>query len=101
MFSRAKAIGGLSADGKLKNRCSLTAGEQSQQDLPPIRKFEGIVVLIGKAAEQPRQHLDRQEIVWTAADPARAIERYSTARHDHVDVRVMGHGRAPAVQHGW
>jgi hypothetical protein len=47
MFSRAKAIGGLSADGKLKNRCSLTAGEQSQQDLPPIRKFECIVVLIG------------------------------------------------------
>jgi hypothetical protein len=47
MFSRAKAIGGLSAEGKLKNRCSLTAGEQSQQDLPPIRKFECIVVLIG------------------------------------------------------
>lgn len=47
MFSRAKAIGGLSADGKLKNRCSLTAGEHGHQDLPPIRKFECIVVLIG------------------------------------------------------
>jgi hypothetical protein len=32
-----------------------------------------------QAAEQPRQHLHRQEIVWTAADPARAVERYTSA----------------------
>jgi hypothetical protein len=24
----------------------------------------------------------------------------TTARYDHVDVRVMGHGRAPGVEHG-
>ena len=52
-----------------------------------------------QAAEQPRQHLHRQEIVWTAADPVRAVERYPTTRHDHVDMRMMGHRGAPGVEH--
>ena len=29
-----------------------------------------------------------------------AIERDAAARHDHVHVRMMGHRRAPGVQHG-
>src|SRR5260370_523587 len=48
---------------------------------------------------QPGQYLDRQEIVWTAADPARAVERYPTTRHDHVEVWMMGHRGAPGVEH--
>jgi hypothetical protein len=30
----------------------------------------------------------------------RTIERYSAARHDHVEMRMMGHRRAPSVEHG-
>ena len=52
-----------------------------------------------QAAEQPRQHLDRQEVVGTAADPTCAVERYPTTRHDHVHVRVIRHRRAPGVEH--
>ena len=52
-----------------------------------------------QGAEQPRQHLDRQEVVGTAADPTCAVERYSATRHDHVHVRVMRHRGAPGVEH--
>ncbi len=33
-------------------------------------------------------------------DPARAVERDPAAGHDHVDVRMVGQGRAPGVEHG-
>ena len=35
-----------------------------------------------------------------ARHPALAVERDAAAGHDHVDVRVVGHGRAPGVEHG-
>ena len=50
--------------------------------------------------EQARQHPHRQQEAGPAAHPARAVERYAAARHDHVDVRVVGHRRAPAMEHG-
>ena len=50
--------------------------------------------------EQAGQHPHRQQKAGLAAHPARAVERYPAARHDHVDVRVVGHRRAPAVEHG-
>ena len=52
-----------------------------------------------QAAEQSGQDLYRQEKVWAAADPAGAVERYPTTRHDHVDVWMMGHRGAPGVEH--
>ena len=36
----------------------------------------------------------------SAAHPVRTIERYAAARHDHMDMRMVGHRRAPAVEHG-
>ena len=50
--------------------------------------------------EQAGKHPHRQEEAGLAAHPARAVERYPAARHDHMDVRVVGHRRAPAVEHG-
>jgi len=50
--------------------------------------------------EEARKHLHRQEKAGLAAHPARAVERYPTARDNHMDVRVVGHRRAPGVQHG-
>src|SRR5215471_17234465 len=46
------------------------------------------------------KHPHRQEETRSARDPARAVERYPAAWHDHVDVRVVGHCRAPAMEHG-
>ena len=51
-------------------------------------------------AEQAGQHSHRQEKAGLAAHPARPVEGYSTARHNHMDVRMVGHRRAPAVEHG-
>src|SRR6516162_1540384 len=52
-----------------------------------------------KPPEQAGKYPHRQEKAGLAAHPARSVERYPTARHDHVDVRVVGHCRAPAVEH--
>ena len=51
-------------------------------------------------AEQAGQHAHRQQEARSAGYPARAVERDPAARHDHVNVRMVGHCRAPAVQHG-
>jgi hypothetical protein len=51
-------------------------------------------------AEQAREHPDGQEEAWPAGDPARAVGGQAAARHDHVDVRMMRHRRAPSMQHG-
>src|SRR5215472_7037659 len=50
--------------------------------------------------EQTGQYAHWQEEAGFAAHPARPVERYPAARHDHMDMRVMGHCRAPAVKHG-
>ncbi len=52
-----------------------------------------------QAPEQPREHAHGEEEVRPARDPLRPVRRQSTTRHDHVHVRVMGHRRAPAMEH--
>ena len=49
--------------------------------------------------EQAGKHPHRQEEAGLAAHPARPVEGYPAARHNHMDVRVVGHGRAPGVEH--
>lgn len=49
--------------------------------------------------EQPRQDPYRQEEPRTAGDPPGAIRRQSTARDDDMDMGVVGHRRAPCVEH--
>ena len=48
--------------------------------------------------EQARQHPHRQEEAGPARHPALAVERDAAARHDHVDVRMMGQRRTPGVE---
>jgi len=50
--------------------------------------------------EQFCQNTNRQQEPSTRRDPAFSIERDTAAGHDHVDVWVMCHGRAPAVEDG-
>ena len=49
--------------------------------------------------EQALEHRHRQQEVLAAADPLAAVSRDATARHDHVHVRMVGHGGTPRVQH--
>ena len=49
--------------------------------------------------EQAGKHLHRQQKAGLAAHPARPVERYPATRHNHMDVRMVGHCRAPAVEH--
>ncbi len=47
-------------------------------------------------AEQLGEHVDRKKEGRPRRDPARAVERDPAARHDHVDVRVVGQRRPSA-----
>ena len=43
-----------------------------------------------QAPEQPRQHPHMQEEPGFTSDPLRTVGRQAAARHDHVDVRMVG-----------
>ena len=60
----------------------------------------GRELLQEQPAEQPREHAHGQEEARPAGDPALAVGREAAARHDAVDVRVMGERRAPGMEHG-
>ena len=64
--------------------CRVGVGERRQEEPP----------------EQTGKHLHRQKKARLAAHPARPVERYPATRHDHVDMRMVGHRRAPTVEHG-
>jgi hypothetical protein len=49
-------------------------------------------------AEQAREHTHWQEEAWPARHPARAVERDAPARHDHMDVGMVGECRAPGME---
>ena len=51
-------------------------------------------------AEESAQHPHRQEEGGTRRYPPPPIGRDAAARHDHVDMRMMRHRRAPGVKHG-
>src|SRR5215472_1819573 len=59
-----------------------------------------------KPPEQAGQYPHWQQEAGSAAHPAPAagfyrgrLERYPAARHNHMDVRMVGHGRAPGVEY--
>lgn len=53
-----------------------------------------------QAVGQGAQHAHGQQERRARRDPAFAVAREAASRYDHVDVRMMGHGRAPGVEHG-
>ena len=53
-----------------------------------------------EAPVQAGQNPDGEEEIPAAGDPTGAIDRQATARHDHVDMRVVRHRRTPGVKHG-
>ena len=83
-------------------REGLRVGESGviAEELQAAGVVRGDQLLQEQPAEQAREHAHRQEEAGPAGDPALAVERDAAARHDHVDVRMMGQRRAPGVQHG-
>lgn len=53
-----------------------------------------------QAAEQPRQHLDRQEEAGPTGDPALTVRRQTSGGDDAMQVRMVLQRLAPAMQHG-
>src|ERR1700730_16435466 len=53
-----------------------------------------------KPSKQTRENLHGEKEVGPAGDPARPIKRDAAARHDHVDVWMVGERRAPGVEDG-
>jgi hypothetical protein len=51
-----------------------------------------------QSPEQTRENPHRQEEPRAARRPARVVKRDAAARNDHVQVRMVRHRRAPAVQ---
>ena len=51
-------------------------------------------------AEQAREHANRQKEVGPAPPASFAVERQAAAGHDHVQMRMVCHGRAPGMEHG-
>src|SRR5919106_494220 len=70
------------------------AGEFAEERQPAVR-VGGFELLQHQPAKELREHAHRQKEARLARDPFRTIERESAARHDHVDMRMVGHGRAP------
>jgi len=60
-------------------------GDQPREEQPPEQ-----------LGENPHQQQEGR----TCGDLATTIAREAAAGHDHVDVGVVGHGRAPGVGHG-
>ena len=51
-------------------------------------------------AEQLAEHADREEEGRARRYPALPVERDAAARHDHVDMGMVGHRGAPCVEYG-
>ncbi len=67
------------------------------------RELAGLVggseLLQHQTPEQLGEHQHGEEEAGPGGDPAFAIWGETATGHDHVHVRVVGHGRAPGVQH--
>jgi len=73
-------------------------GEAAEEGEPP-RCVERDQPGHEQAAEQLAEHLERQQERGPRGYPARAVPRDAAARHDHVDMRMVGQRRTPRVQH--
>ena len=69
--------GGIGEMGEIAKKAQLASREGSLQ------------LLQKQAAEQPREDADRQEEAGPASDPACAVERRSTTRHDTMEVGMV------------
>ena len=53
-----------------------------------------------QSAEKPGKHAHRQEEAWSTANPMRAVEGWTAARHDAMHMRMMMQVLSPCMKHG-
>jgi hypothetical protein len=70
------------------------------EERQPADRVGGFELLQHQPAEELREPAHWHEEARLACDPLGAVERDSATGHDHVDVRMRGHRRAPGVEHG-
>ena len=101
MMNRRKGLGADNPAGLTQRRGMGLEGSgggsapKEWRRMPACRPGAAPTVL----REQPLQDLHRQEEPRAAGDPPSTIRRQPPTRHDDMHVRMVGHGRAPAVQH--
>ena len=79
---------------------SLTQADVVAEELEPTCGMQLLQVVEEQPPEQLCEHANRQQEPSARRDPALSVERDTAAGHDHVDVRVVRHGRAPGVEDG-
>lgn len=73
---------------------------QGTEEAQAPGRMGGLQPFEKQAAEQPREHMDRQEEPSPASDPACAISSQHAAGNEAVDMRVMDQ-RLPPSYGGW
>jgi hypothetical protein len=69
------------------------------KELQPARRVGVSQAAQKEPSEQAGQHPYRYEEAGSTSHPALSVKRYPAARHDHMDMRMVGHRGAPAVEH--
>ena len=77
----------------------VTQAVEIAEERQPARRVGVGERLQEEPPEQAGKHPHWQEEPGLAAHPVRAVERYPAPWHNHMDVRVVGHRRAPAMEH--
>ena len=87
------------ARGRRRRRLFGERGKVAEED-EAAGRMQGREPFEEEPAEQAREHPHRQKEAGLAGDPARPVRRQAAAGNDHVDVGMVGHRRAPGVEHG-
>jgi len=84
-------------------RCAAKASRRCKSWISPKNASRPAAWASECRQEQPPEpagkYLHRQKKAGLAAHPARPVDRYPATRHNHMNVRMVGHCRAPAVEH--
>src|ERR1700747_2284770 len=68
------------------------------EELQAVGLVGGEQFLQEQPSEQAREHAHRQEEAGPARHPALTVERDAAARHDYMDMRMMGECRTPGME---
>ena len=73
---------------------------KSAEEPQLVRAMQGDKPFHEQSPEQHAEHAHRKEERRARGNPTLAVLCDAAARHDHVDMGMMHHGRAPGVKHG-
>ena len=74
-------------------------GSEFAKEAQALLSIENEEFIEEQTTEQGGEDFDVDEEVISRGDPSITIEREATARDDEVHMGMMGHSRAPGVEH--